>query len=158
MALEREGRLARKFNVQTGTSARGAWSKQEFLFEYQEGNFPTQLCMNVWGEDKVKDLDKYQVGDKVKVSFNLSSREYNGRWYTDVRAWRIEPASANNYPSSDYAGAVAGGAGYMGAPAPAPSPMQHDYAASAGNYSAPTGAPLPGADDMSLPADDDLPF
>ena len=75
MALELEGRIARKFNVQTGTSARGAWSKQEFLFEYQEGNFPTQLCMNVWGEDKVKDLDKYQVGDKVKVSFNLSSRE-----------------------------------------------------------------------------------
>ena len=48
--------------------------------------------MNVWGEDKVRDLEKYQVGDKVKISFNLSSREYNGRWYTDVRAWRIEPA------------------------------------------------------------------
>ena len=50
--------------------------------------------MNVWGEDKVRDLEKYQVGDKVKISFNLSSREYNGRWYTDVRAWRIEPAGA----------------------------------------------------------------
>jgi hypothetical protein len=50
--------------------------------------------MNVWGEDKVRDLEKYQVGDKVKISFNLSSREYNGRWYTDVRACRIEPAGA----------------------------------------------------------------
>ena len=50
--------------------------------------------MNVWGEDKVRELDKYQVGDKVKVSFNLSSREYNGRWYNDVRAWRIEPAGS----------------------------------------------------------------
>ena len=92
MALELEGRIARKLNVQTGTSARGAWSKQEFIFEYQEGNFPSQICMNVWGEDKVRDLEKYQVGDKVKVSFNLSSREFNGRWFTDVRAWRIEPA------------------------------------------------------------------
>ena len=92
MALEIEGRIARKLNVQTGTSSRGAWSKQEFVIEYQEGNFPTQLCMNVWGDDKVRGLDKYQVGDKVKISFNLSSREYNGRWYTDVRAWRIEPA------------------------------------------------------------------
>ena len=92
MALELEGRIARKLNVQTGTSARGAWSKQEFIFEYQEGNFPSQICMNVWGDDKVKELDKYQVGDKVKISFNLSSREFNGRWYTDVRAWRIEPA------------------------------------------------------------------
>lgn len=91
MALELEGRIARKLNVQTGTSARGAWSKQEFIFEYQEGNFPAQVCMNVWGEDKVRELEKYQVGDKVKVSFNLSAREYNGRWYNDVRAWRIEP-------------------------------------------------------------------
>ena len=103
MALELEGRIARKLNVQTGTSARGAWSKQEFIFEYQEGNFPSQICMNVWGEDKVRELDKYQAGDKVKISFNLSSREFNGRWYTDVRAWRIEPAAgqpvaqANSY-------------------------------------------------------------
>ena len=95
MALELEGRIARKLTVQTGTSARGPWSKQEFIFEYQEGNFPAQICMNVWGEEKVRELDKYQVGDKVKISFNLSSREFNGRWYTDVRAWRIEPAVAS---------------------------------------------------------------
>ena len=157
MAMELEGRIARKLNVQTGTSARGAWAKQEFVLEYQEGNFPAQVCMNVWGEDKVKDLEKYQVGDRVKVSFNLSSREYNGRWYTDVRAWRIEPASA---AQADYAtSAVAGGAGF-GAASPVAS-NGYDYAASAGSYSAPTGAgvPMPTADDMNTPAgDDDLPF
>ncbi len=119
MALELEGRIARKLNVQTGTSARGTWSKQEFIFEYQEGSFPTQICMNVWGDEKVRDLEKYQVGDKVKVSFNLSSREYNGRWYTDVRAWRIEPAGAS-------------------------APLQ--------------STPLPSADDLSSPVEDDLPF
>ena len=141
--MELEGKIARKLTVQTGTSARGAWSKQEFVLEYQEGNFPTQVCMNVWGDDKVRELDKYQVGDKVKISFNLSSREYNGRWYTDVRAWRIEPAGAQQ-------SAPAGG-----------------YAAPASSYSAPAGtqaapmpsAPLPTADDMSSPLDDsDLPF
>ena len=108
MAMEIEGRIARKFSVQSGTSARGAWFKQEFLVEYQEGNYPTQVCMNVWGEDKVKELEKYQVGDKVKVSFNLSSREYNGRWYTDVRAWRIQkevPSTGQPY-GSDMAGAA----------------------------------------------------
>ena len=134
MAMELEGRIARKLNVQTGTSARGAWSKQEFVLEYQEGNFPAQVCMNVWGEDKVRELDKYQVGDKVKVSVNLSSREYNGRWYTDVRAWRIEPAGApvQNQPYQ------------AGAYNPAPS--------------APS-APMPTADDLSSPlSDDDLPF
>ena len=131
MALEIEGRIARKLNVQTGTSSRGAWSKQEFVIEYQEGNFPTQLCMNVWGDDKVRELDKYQVGDKVKISFNLSSREYNGRWYTDVRAWRIEPA---------------------GAAAP-------QYAPSAGTYTPPPteAAPMPTIDDLPG-GEDDLPF
>ncbi len=133
MALELEGRIARKLNVQSGTSARGAWSKQEFIFEYQEGNFPTQVCMNVWGEEKVRDLDKYQVGDKVKVSFNLSSREYNGRWYTDVRAWRIEPAGAAAPAQAPYAPHM-----------PAGAPVQN--------------APMPSADDMSSPVDDDLPF
>ncbi len=132
MALELEGRIARKLNVQTGTSARGSWSKQEFIFEFQEGNFPTQVCMNVWGDEKVRDLEKYQVGDRVKISFNLSSREYNGRWYTDVRAWRIEPAGAavpSDAPAYGQAHAV---------------PVQ--------------SAPLPSADDMSAPLDDDLPF
>ena len=129
MALELEGRIARKLPVQQGTSARGAWAKQEFVFEYQEGNFPTTICMNVWGEEKVRDLDKYQVGDKVKVSFNLSSREYNGRWYTDVRAWRIEPAGQQK-PVKDYVSA---------------------------ENAAP--APMPTIDDMSSPlTDDDLPF
>ncbi len=138
MAMELEGRIARKLNVQTGTSARGAWAKQEFIFEYQEGNFPTQVCMNVWGDEKVKDLEKYQVGDKVKVSFNLSSREYNGRWYTDVRAWRIEPAGA---PSYDSAPSAAYGTASSAAPA---APFQ--------------SAPLPSVDDMSSPIEDDLPF
>ena len=102
MSLELEGRIVRKLNVQNGSSARGPWSKQEFIFEYQEGNFPTQVCMNVWGEDKVRDLARHNDGEKVKVSFNLSSREYNGRWYTDVRAWRIESAApAASAPSQD---------------------------------------------------------
>ena len=116
MALELEGRIARKLPVQQGTSARGAWAKQDFIFEYQEGNFPSQICMNVWGDDKVRDLDKYQVGDKVKISFNLSSREYNGRWYTDVRAWRIEPAGQQTYAALAPAAA----------PAPAPMPSIDD--------------------------------
>ena len=131
--MELEGRIVRKLGVQSGTSARGAWSKQEFVFEYQEGNFPTQVCMNVWGEDKVRELDKYQVGDKVKISFNLSSREYNGRWYTDVRAWRIEPAGS--------------------------APQQPGYVQPAPAYDAPASAPMPTADDMSSPlSEDDLPF
>ena len=117
MALEIEGTITRKLDVQSGVSQRGAWSKQEFIVEYQEGNFPTQICFNVWGEDKVKDLDRFKIGDHVKVSFNLSSREYNGRWYTDVRAWRIDPATGQSQPAAQTPAAPAAAAPVQSVPA-----------------------------------------
>ena len=94
MALEIEGTLAQKLPVQSGNSARGPWAKQEFILEYPDGNFTAKACFTAWGQDKVQDLGKYQVGDKVKVSFNLRSREYNGRWYNDLQIWKIAPAGA----------------------------------------------------------------
>lgn len=94
MALELEGTLAQKLPVQSGNSARGPWAKQEFILEYPDGNFTAKACFTAWGQDKVQDLGKYQVGDKVKVSFNLKSREYNGRWYNDLQIWKIAPAGA----------------------------------------------------------------
>lgn len=132
--MEIEGKIIRKLNVQTGNSSRGAWAKQEFVLEYQDGSYPAQACLNVWGEDKVKDMERYQVGDKVKVSFNISSREYNGRWYNDLRAWRIEAAGVAQPQAGGTFGTASG--------------------------AVPPDAPLPSADDM--PADpedsDDLPF
>ena len=94
MALEIEGTLAQKLPVQSGSSARGPWTKQEFILEFPDGNFTAKACFLAWGQEKVQDLGKYQVGDKVKVSFNLKSREYNGRWYNDRQIWKIAPAGA----------------------------------------------------------------
>ena len=94
MALEIEGTLSQKLPVASGNSARGPWAKQEFILEYPDGNFTAKACFTAWGSDKVQELSKYQVGDKVKVSFNLKSREYNGRWYNDLQIWKIAPAGA----------------------------------------------------------------
>lgn len=136
MALELEGTLRQKLGVQSGTSARGQWAKQEFIVEFPDGNFTSQACFTAWGQDKVAELDKYQVGDRVKVSFNLKSREFNGRWYNDLQIWRIAPAGE--------AQPAAAAPAYAAPSAPqAPAPM----------------APAPTLDDM--PADspeDDLPF
>ena len=85
MALELEGTLRQKLGVQQGTSARGQWAKQEFVLEYPDGNYTSQACFTAFGQDKVAELDKYQAGDRIKVSFNIKSREYNGRWYTDLQ-------------------------------------------------------------------------
>ena len=94
MALEIEGTISQKLPVQSGNSARGPWAKQEFILEFPDGNFTARACFTAWGQEKVQDLAKYQVGDKVKVSFNLKSREYNGRWYNDLQIWKIAPAGA----------------------------------------------------------------
>jgi Protein of unknown function (DUF3127). len=89
MALEITGSLIKKLSVQSGNSARGEWQKQEFIVETHE-NFPRKVCFNVWGADKVSDLASYREGENIKVSFNVESREFKERWYTELRAWRIE--------------------------------------------------------------------
>ena len=96
MALEIEGTLQQKLPVASGTSARGPWAKQEFILEYPDGNFSAKACFTAWGQDKVQELAKYQVGDRIKVSFNLKSREYNGRWYNDLQIWKIAPVGAQS--------------------------------------------------------------
>lgn len=98
MALEITGRLIKKLPVQSGTSTKGEWKKQEFVLETQE-NFPKKICMNVWGADKVDELAGYGEGEILKISVNIESREFNQRWYTDVRAWRVERLSDAGQPS-----------------------------------------------------------
>lgn len=150
--MEIEGRLIQKLGIQSGKSARGDWAKQEFVIEFQEGNFPSKACFSVWGADKVKDLEKYQPGDQIKVAFNVSSREFNGKWYTDLRAWRISPAGAQA-PASGY-GAPAYGQNTAGT-APA-SGYQDVPAGFAPSYGAgPQQVPPHSIEDM---LEDDLPF
>jgi len=135
MALELEGTLRQKLGQQQGTSARGAWAKQEFILEFPDGNYTSQACFTAWGQDKVAELGKYQVGDRIKVSFNLKSREFNGRWYNDLQIWKIAPA----------------GQPATAAPAPAAAPVAPTPAFE--SVPAPTLDDMPGED-----PEDDLPF
>lgn len=88
--MEISGKIVKKLDVVTGNSARGEWKKQEFIIE-TEDKYPKQVCISAWAE-KVDDLARFNINDKVKLSLNVESREYNGRWYTDLRFWKIEPA------------------------------------------------------------------
>ena len=129
MALEIEGTLAQKLPVQSGNTARGSWTKQEFILEFPDGNFTAKACFTAWGQEKVQDLGKYQVGDKVKVSFNLKSREYNGRWYNDLQIWKIAPAGAQPAAPAQpapQARPVAQAPAYPQAPAPTLEDMPAD--------------------------------
>ena len=131
MAFELDCKITHILDAQNGTSSRGPWAKQDFVVEYKDGNYPTRICLNVWGADKVKDFQRFHVGDNVKVSFNISGREYNGRWFNDLRAWRIESSN--------------------------PEPQEFRTSSAPDVQS----APAPSASDFSEPAGfdtDDLPF
>jgi hypothetical protein len=86
--MEIEGTIHRVLPVVKGQSARGEWQKQEIVIE-QPGDYNRKVCLSFWG-DRVLDAAKLREGDKVNVSVNLESREYNGRWFTEVRVWRIQ--------------------------------------------------------------------
>ena len=72
---------------------KGEWKKQEFIVEVP-GQYPKKVCLSCWG-DKI-DQSKLTVGDTVTVSIDLESREYNGRWFTEARAWKVSKAGAGN--------------------------------------------------------------
>lgn len=106
--MEISGKIIKKLDAVTGNSARGEWKKQEFIIE-TEDKYPKQVCISAWAE-KVDELARFNINDKVKLSLNAESREYNGRWYTDLRFWKIEmigaTPSANNNTSTTAAPVV----------------------------------------------------
>lgn len=91
--MEIKGKLIQKLQLQSGVSKAGNnWQKQEFVIETLD-QYPQQVCIQLFG-DKVDMLASYNINDTLVVSFDLMSREYNGRWYTDVRAWKIAMETA----------------------------------------------------------------
>lgn len=77
----------------SGTSKAGnQWSKQEYVLETIE-NFPKKVHFDFFGDR----ANQYplEVGDTVVLSFDIESREYNGRWYTSIRGWKAEKEDPN---------------------------------------------------------------
>jgi hypothetical protein len=95
MALELVGKLIKVLPEVTGQGKNGAWNKQEFVIETLDTQFPKKVCMTVWGE-KANDLKQFAEGDTLKATFSAESREYNERWYTELRAFRLEVAEGGD--------------------------------------------------------------
>ena len=91
--MDISGKIIQLLPAQEGQGKNGTWKKQEFILETGD-TYPKKVCIAVWG-DKI-DIKGFKMGDTVDVSFDVESREYNGKWYTDVKAWKIEPATVAN--------------------------------------------------------------
>jgi hypothetical protein len=98
MALELSGKVIQILSEQTGTGKNGPWSRQDIIIE-TEDQYPRKVCLSAWGE-KVSLVKELKTGIHVKISFNAESREFNGRWYTDLRLWKIDiPETADKIPA-----------------------------------------------------------
>ena len=69
-----------------GEGKNGPWKKQEIIIE-TEGQIPRKIAVSIWG-DKIPGT--LTVGQSLNLSFDIESREYNSRWYTEVKAWKVE--------------------------------------------------------------------
>lgn len=86
--MEINGKVIQVFDKITGVGKTGNnWQKQEFILE-QPGQYPKKVMISVWGEK----VDQFAIrnGEEITASVDVESREYNGRWYTDVKAWNIQ--------------------------------------------------------------------
>ncbi|WP_194775096.1 DUF3127 domain-containing protein [Pararhodonellum marinum] len=89
--MEISGKIIQINAEQSGNSRNGnTWRKKEYILE-TAGTYPKKVCLAVWG-DKIDQFD-IQEGDEITAGIEVESREYNGKWYTDVKAWKVDKMS-----------------------------------------------------------------
>lgn len=97
--MEIKGKIVTVLPMQTGQGKNGEWKKQDYIVEYNlESQYPKKMLFNLWGDK----IDQFQIqeGQMVKVDFDVDCREFNGRWFNDIRAWRVEKESSVSAVSS----------------------------------------------------------
>ena len=130
--MEIKGKIIAKLDLQQGTSKAGnEWKKQEYIMETL-GDYPKKVKFDFFGER----VDQYplEVGDMVTIGYDIESREFNGKWYTDIRGFKaikeqgnLQAAASNNASE----------------PAPAPEPMAAPMPTQADLFNAEKGDDLP---------------
>lgn len=139
--MDISGKIVQKLPLQSGESKTSGkpWQLQAYVLETQE-QYPRKVYFEVFGEQRVKDYN-CEIDDLVTVSFDIESREFNGRWYTSIRAWKIQQGIVD-------ATAQAAAPAVQPAAAPAAQPMAQPMAANVQTFD-----PTPSGEST-----DDLPF
>jgi len=87
--MELTGKIIAVMEARGGVSARtgNSWKTQEYVLEIP-GQYPKRCLFNVFGEDRINQFN-IQNGDELTIQFDIDAREYNGRWYNDIRAYNV---------------------------------------------------------------------
>ncbi len=90
--MEVEGKIIAFIGERSGVSKAGnPWKTKEYVLETKE-SFPKKIAFDFFGDRA--DQFPLNVGDEIRLSFDIESREYQGRWYTSIRGWKSEPLTA----------------------------------------------------------------
>ena len=116
--MELSGKVIAVLEPRGGVSKTGnAWKVQEYVIETHD-QYPRRMCFDVFGEDKINQFN-IQVGEELTVSFDIDAREWQGRWFNSIRAWKVERANVQQSMPAD-----------GGVPFPPPSAVPVDFSAS----------------------------
>lgn len=90
MSFAVTGTVKEVLQTKQGVSASGKeWSTQEFILTTDDSNYPCDICFRIFGNDKITEC-AVKEGESLQVFFDIRSRDYNGRWFTDLNVWKID--------------------------------------------------------------------
>lgn len=117
--MELIGKIIQVLEERGGVSARtgSEWRMGSYVLETTTDRFPRKMMFEVFGADKIQQFN-IQVGEMVRVSFDIDAREYQGRWYNSIRAWNVDRNIVD--PMMQPAAVPAPDTTPFGAPAPMP--------------------------------------
>ena len=99
MSMQVKGNVIQILKPESGVSRAGKeWKKQEFVIETNE-QFPKKVCFTLFG-DKISLIEGFSEGTEVEVFFSVESRDFNGKWFHNINAWKIETAGATTAAKS----------------------------------------------------------
>ena len=102
--MELEGKIIAVLPERGGISQRtnNAWKSQEYVLEVNDpdSRFPRKCCFRVFGIDRLAQF-AIKLGEMLKVSLDIDAHEYNGRWFNDISAWKVERIDAASQPAAN---------------------------------------------------------
>lgn len=151
--MELTGTIIAVLPAMSGVSARtgNSWMKQDYVIEVP-GQYPRRCTFNIFGEDRIKQLNIQQGEQNVTIQFDIDAHEYNGRWFNEIRCYNVIRAGQEAAQSTSQAQV-----------AQAPQQQQQDMFASQQQQAAPAPAQAQDPAAAPFPApeqnnSDDLPF
>ena len=91
--MELSGKVIAVLEPRGGVSKTGnPWKVQEYVIETHD-QYPRKMCFDIFGEDKINQFN-IQIGEEITVSFDIDAREWQGRWFNSIRAWKVERPTA----------------------------------------------------------------